>query len=356
MTSSIYVIVHSNGSINQCSNEGITFSSPSAKLVRINRGITLERLQRVIHRKLHRQDSERVASIHFRYPIRLGPGVSNYTCVELTDDEDVEALFNVHDSNQLQSDIMDQMIAYIYNGKMYEGAEGMQESSTFSLENLSIERSPLITRDKDEDDEADEDYHVSLSYESIDESNEDEIDDCEPSDNEVEPDGIVNSPMVEPISIYPSTEGGSQFWGNLPHYTNINWNHPDEEDIPRMDLRNTWSIGQDLYVGLEFENKDAVKNAVKQNAMRMHQSFYVVESKKTKWVVRCPNAHDGCGWYMRAIESKKSDKWKVTQWGGRHTCLNMSLSQDHAKLDSELIATFIQGMVNQDPSIKISLI
>ncbi|XP_020220990.1 uncharacterized protein LOC109803718 [Cajanus cajan] len=123
-----------------------------------------------------------------------------------------------------------------------------------------------------------------------------------------------------------------------------------------MDLRNTWSIGQDLYVGLEFENKDAVKNAVKQNAMRMHQSFYVVESKKTKWVVRCPNAHDGCGWYMRAIESKRSDKWKVTQWGGRHTCLNMSLSQDHAKLDSELIATFIQGMVNQDPSIKISLI
>nr|KYP33234.1 hypothetical protein KK1_045931 [Cajanus cajan] len=123
-----------------------------------------------------------------------------------------------------------------------------------------------------------------------------------------------------------------------------------------MDLRNTWSIGQDLYVGLEFENKDAVKNAVKQNVMRMHQSFYVVESKKTKWVVRCPNAHDECGWYMRAIESKKSDKSKVTQWGGRHTCLNMSLSQVHNKLNSELIASFIQGMVNQDPAIKISLI
>nr|KYP35429.1 hypothetical protein KK1_043531 [Cajanus cajan] len=232
----------------------------------------------------------------------------------------------------------------------------MQESSTFSLENLSIERSPLITRDEDEDDEDDEDYHVSSSYESIDESNEDEIDNCEPSDDEVQPNVVVNSPMVQPISMYPSTEGGSQFWGNLPHYTNINWNHPDEEDIPGMDVGSTWSIGQDLYVGLEFENKDAVKNAVKQNAMRMHQSFYVVESKKTKWVVKCPNAHDGCGWYMRAIESKRSDKWKVTQWGGRHTCLNMSLSQDHAKLDSELIATFIQGMVNQDPSIKISLI
>nr|KYP48008.1 hypothetical protein KK1_030299 [Cajanus cajan] len=233
---------------------------------------------------------------------------------------------------------------------------GNLESSTISLENLSIERSPVMTRDEDEDDEDDEDYHVSLSYESIDESNEDEIDNCEASDSDVESDAIVQSPMVEPISMYPSTEGGSQFWGNLPHYTNINWSHPDEEEIPGMDVANNWSIGEDLYVGLEFENKDAVKNAVKQNAMRMHQSFYVVESKTTKWVVRCPNAHDGCPWYMRAIESKKSDKWKVTQWGGRHTCLNMSLSQDHNKLDSELIASFIQGMVNQDPAIKISLI
>ncbi|XP_020231020.1 histone H2B.9 [Cajanus cajan] len=47
---------------------------------------------------------------------------------------------------------------------------------------------------------------------------------------------------------------------------------------------------------------------------------------------------------MRAIESKKYDKWKMTQWGGRHTCLNTSLSQDHDKLDSELIASFIQAL------------
>nr|KYP51783.1 hypothetical protein KK1_026301 [Cajanus cajan] len=121
--------------------------------------------------------------------------------------------------------------------------------------------------------------------------------------------------------------GGSQFWSNLPHYTNINWNHLDEENIPGMDVRNSWSISQYLYVGLEFENKDAVKNAVKQNALRMRQSFYVVESKKTRWV-----------------------------WGGRHTCLNTSLSQDHDKLDSELIASFIQGTLliatTQDGNVK----
>ena len=46
---------------------------------------------------------------------------------------------------------------------------------------------------------------------------------------------------------------------------------------------------------------------------------------------------------MRAILSKKTDAWKVTQWGGPHTCLNMSMTQDHEKLDSDLIATCVVG-------------
>ena len=83
---------------------------------------------------------------------------------------------------------------------------------------------------------------------------------------------------------------------------------------------------------------------------------------------------------MRAILSKKTDACKVTQWGGPHTCLNMSMTQDHEKLDSYLIVssvvgTFLMfilcyfyvicylnffilltGMIREDPSIKVSLI
>ncbi|XP_027368163.1 uncharacterized protein LOC113874139 [Abrus precatorius] len=101
----IYVIVHFDGVINQCPNEGVTFTSPSAKLVHLNRGVTLQRLKKVIHTKLHRDENERVEMIHFCYPIRLDPRVSNYICVQLNDDEDVKALFNIYDSNQLQSSI-----------------------------------------------------------------------------------------------------------------------------------------------------------------------------------------------------------------------------------------------------------
>ena len=70
----------------------------------------------------------------------------------------------------------------------------------------------------------------------------------------------------------------------------------------------------------------------------------------------------------------------MTQWGVPYTCLNMSVTQDHDKLDSNLIATYVvgtflmfilsyfcifcylkffillTGMIRKDPSIKVSLI
>ena len=96
---------------------------------------------------------------------------------------------------------------------------------------------------------------------------------------------------------------------------------------------------------MDFDSKDAVKNALKQYVMKVHQSFKVVETKSHKYIVCCPNntEESPCPFYMRAILSKKTDAWKVAQWGGPYTCLNMSMTQDHEKLDSDLIATCVVG-------------
>ncbi|KAH1257888.1 hypothetical protein GmHk_03G007758 [Glycine max] len=59
---------------------------------------------------------------------------------------------------------------------------------------------------------------------------------------------------------------------------------------------------------------------------------------------------------MRAILSKKTNAWKVTQWGGPHTCLNMTMTQDHEKLDSNLIATCVVERINNEFSYKVSYI
>ncbi|KAH1213459.1 hypothetical protein GmHk_14G041422 [Glycine max] len=124
-----------------------------------------------------------------------------------------------------------------------------------------------------------DDYLVSNSYveESLDE--EDSVDGISDTDNEV-------TEMIPPIRIVHPTEGvqGIQnpFWNDVLHYNNINWSHPDEEDICGLEMPSTFNVGQELYVGMEFDSKDAVKNALKQYVMKVHQSFKVVESKWDK--------------------------------------------------------------------------
>jgi len=41
--------------------------------------------------------------MHFRYPTRLGRGVSHYTTIKMTEDDDVEALFDIYDYIELQT-------------------------------------------------------------------------------------------------------------------------------------------------------------------------------------------------------------------------------------------------------------
>ncbi|KAH1212818.1 hypothetical protein GmHk_14G040912 [Glycine max] len=194
--------------------------------------------------------------------------------------------------------------------------------------------------DEDDDDDDDDDYLVSNSYveESLDED--DNVDGISDTDDEV-----TNIP--QPVRIVHPAEGAQRiknpFWNYALHYNNINWSYPDEEDICGLEMPSTFNVGQELYVGMEFDSKDVVKNAVKQYVMKVHQSFKVVESKSNKYVVCClnKNAECPCPFYMRAILSKKTDTWKVTQRGGPHTCLNMTMTQDHEKLDSDLIATCV---------------
>lgn len=101
-----------------------------------------------------------------------------------------------------------------------------------------------------------------------------------------------------------------------------------------------------MNVGLEFDSKKEVQNAIKQYLLNVHQTMRVCESKSNKYIVNCPKAGMDvqCNFYMRAIQSKKSNRWKVTQWGGPHTCLNTSLTQDHHNLDSDLICMSVLGI------------
>ncbi|KAH1241775.1 hypothetical protein GmHk_07G019273 [Glycine max] len=127
-----------------------------------------------------------------------------------------------------------------------------------------------------DDDDDDDDYLVSNSYveESLDED--DSIDDISDTDDEV-------TNIIQLVRIVHPAEGVQEiqnpFWNNVLHYNNINWSHPEEEDICGLDMPSSFNVGQELYIGIDFDSKNVVKNAVKQYVMKVHQSFKVVENK-----------------------------------------------------------------------------
>ncbi|KAL5154495.1 hypothetical protein HKD37_19G053842 [Glycine soja] len=314
---SIITVLYFNGRVYE-DNDGVIFEG-SKKVIQIKRGISFNALKK----KNWRQGKCQKNILPYKF-------VMTKTLKRCRKDVARGSMF--HSANSLTS-----CGNYLSND---------ETQPTTNMSNLHI--------DEDDDDD-DDDYLVSNSYvkESLDED--DSVDGISDTDDEV-----TNIP--QPVKIVHPAEGAQRienpFWNDAMHYNNINWSYPDEEDICGLELPSTFNIGQELYVGMEFYSKNAVKNAVKQYVMKVHQSFKVVESKSNKYVVCCLNksAECPCPFYMRAILSKKIDTWKVTQWGGPHTCLNMTITQDHEKLDSDLIATCVVGMIREDPSIKISLI
>ncbi|KAL5180073.1 hypothetical protein HKD37_01G001268 [Glycine soja] len=333
---SIITVLYFNGRVYE-DNDGVIFEG-SKKAIQIKRGISFNALKK---------------KLEIRFLVS-----GKYVALQICDDEDVETMIESFQQQQQMSVLELYVEKDVAGGSMFHAANSVTSCGrnvSHYESKLPKNISNLHVDEDDDDDNDDDDYLASNSYveESFDEDDSD--DGISHTDDEV-------TDIVEPVSIVHPSEGVPEiqnpFWNDASHYNNINWSHPDEEDICGLDMPTTFNVGQELYVGMDFDSKDAVKNALKQYVMKVHQSFKVVETKSHKYIVCCPNntEESPCPFYMRAILSKKTDAWKVTQWGGPHTCLNMTMTQDHEKLDSNLIATCVVGMIREDPSIKISLI
>ncbi|KAL5150038.1 hypothetical protein HKD37_13G036747 [Glycine soja] len=334
MMNSVITVLYFNGRVYD-DNDGVIFEG-SKKAIQIKREISFNALNKKIGDKVKLKNNEIISAISCRFLVS-----KKYIALQICDDEDVGTMLKSFKQQQEMSVLELYIENDMAGGSMFHSANSLTSCGNYVSNDDTQPPTNMSNLNLDEDDDHDDDdYLVSNSYveESLDED--DSVDGISDTDNEV-------SEMIPPVRIVHPAEGvqGIQnpFWNDALHYNNINWSHPDEEDIYDLEMPSTFNVCQELYVGMKFDSKDAVKNAVKQYVIRVHQSFKVVESKWDKYVVYClnRNADCPCPFYMRTILSKKTDSWKVTQWGGPHTCLNMTMTQDHEKLDSDLIATCV---------------
>ncbi|KAH1247483.1 hypothetical protein GmHk_06G017382 [Glycine max] len=209
-----------------------------------------------------------------------------YVALQICDDKDVETMLESF-QQQDQMSILELYIEKdVAGGSMFHFANSLTSCGKTLSNNEAQSPRNVSNLHGHEDDDDDDDYLVSNSYveESLDED--DSVDNISDTDDEV-------TDMIQPVRIVHPAEGveGIQnpFWNDALHYNNINWSHPDEEDICGLEMPSNFNVGQELYVGMDFDNKDAVKNALKQYVIKVHQGFKVVESKSNKYVVCCLN-------------------------------------------------------------------
>ncbi|KAL1136917.1 hypothetical protein V6Z11_A12G271800 [Gossypium hirsutum] len=123
---------------------------------------------------------------------------------------------------------------------------------------------------------------------------------------------IHNNPEAHMSRIDPDAADVAEF----PEYPEIQSTH-------RMAI---YSDPEELFVGQRFENKEEYKST------------------------------ESCNWRIRAAFIQKSQMWEIRKFVRPHRCTSSRMTEDHRKLDSKTICTCIMPMVENVPTIKVSVL
>ena len=110
---------------------------------------------------------------------------------------------------------------------------------------------------------------------------------------------------------------------------------------------------EEFHGGMIFSNREVIVRAVKNYSISRSVDYKVHESELLTFYCKCKHFGSGCHWLIRVSFRKNQDIWEVRKYNGPHTCTSAMLSQDHTKLDSNMIAQYIEPMVRADPSLKV---
>ncbi|KAH1114623.1 hypothetical protein J1N35_008001 [Gossypium stocksii] len=128
-------------------------------------------------------------------------------------------------------------------------------------------------------------------------------------------------------------------------------------DLPhRRRDRTSFSLDLgELEVGKEFSNKDSFLGALKQHSITNKVNYKVIKSKSDKFEAKCVVQDGICSWKIMASLRKMTGLWEIKKHKGLHTCV-AGVSEDHPKMDSEMLATLILLTVKVDPRTSVSVL
>ncbi|KAL5147684.1 hypothetical protein HKD37_06G017300 [Glycine soja] len=207
-----------------------------------------------------------------------------YVALQICDDEDVETMIESFQQQEQMSILELYIEKDVAGGSMFDFANSVTSCEN-NLSNNEAEPPRNVSNVHGDEDDDDDDYLMSNSYieESLDED--DSIDGIFDTDDE-----FTN--MIQPVRIVHPTEGieGIQnpFWNDALHYNNINWSHPDEEDICGLEMSSSFNVGQEYMLAwiLIVKMREDPSRKVSLIQERINNEFIYKVSYKKAWMVK----------------------------------------------------------------------
>ncbi|RYR31551.1 hypothetical protein Ahy_B01g056360 [Arachis hypogaea] len=112
---------------------------------------------------------------------------------------------------------------------------------------------------------------------------------------------------------------------------------PEFPEYANMGEGNTAAEDGEFSVGMEFCSRESVISAIKSYTISRGVDY-------TTFYAKCKGYGAGCDWRIRASLIRKKACWEIRRYNGKHTCTMGTISQDHAKLDSDTIAEAIRPL------------
>ncbi|XP_073224426.1 uncharacterized protein [Cicer arietinum] len=366
----VICIVYYNGSIVD-GVEGKTFVSDYKKAFKVHSSSNLARLKNVIKKKLQFDDNVTITDIVYRHLVFFGENTTRFELMKVCDDDDVELMFDVY-AQWSQLGTIELYITFESGPTSQHNTINPSQPSTSNIPYQPDVHSPSQHYQpySSQNEQTQHVHNVSqqLYHESLPTSpqcdlplsvhyniNEEELGDYseddetyfdessgDSDDDDIDEDMEAEDQLIPPVFDPPF------------HMKNINLstaNQPTEFD--HMFIDEVPNLDGTLEVGMKFQSKDECVHAIKRYHLKQSLNFVVQKSDLERYVIIC--SHPNCLFRCRASKRKKNELWVIGKLND-HTCTNSALSQDHTKLDSNMICASIMQVMRMDPSIKVKVI
>ncbi|RYR15176.1 hypothetical protein Ahy_B04g071902 [Arachis hypogaea] len=271
--------------------------------------------------------SKRVSNILYRNPVQVFGGLIQFQIMPITDDASMQQMFCIYQQTRFHVPMIELYVEFEQHSSLDVAGEEVDVDEC---------------RDLDwEEDNNDSEEEFEANYEVDDENDDGDLAGNPVMQNEAA--SIVSRQPFGVPSFMRTLDLEAMHAPEFPEYANNGEGNVAAED-------------GEFSVGMEFGSRESVISTIKSYTISRGVDYTVYESEPQTFYAKCKGYGAGCDWLIRASLIRKKACWEIRRYNGKHTCTMGTISQDHAKLDSDTIADAIRPLVESDPSIKVKSI